>query len=87
MEKRSSIKDIKAQYPNEWILLENPELGSGGQGFISGIVVYHSADKREMTYYGKPLLANYETAGWFFNRITPREKRNVIASLFYPVKV
>ena len=81
-----SIEDIKASYPDEWILLGNPEINEYEQEILSGVVLYHSPDKRELAYRDKPLLKEYKKTAQFFNRVTPRrEKRHVIASLFYPV--
>lgn len=80
-----SINDIKRNYPDEWILLGSPETDEATQEILSGIVLYHSPDKRETVYLGKPLTAGHEKTALFFNRVTPRRKRNVIASLFYPV--
>ena len=81
-----SIEDIKASYPDEWILLGNPE--EYDQDIVSGVLLYHSPDKREVCYLGKSRIAGYKRTALFFNRVTPRsEKRNVIASLFYPVNI
>jgi len=78
---RLSIEDIKRSYPDEWILIGDPEEDENGWD-ISGIVLYHSADKRELAYRYKPLLENYSRISLFFNRVTPREKRSVIASIY-----
>ena len=77
-----SIEDIKSSYPDEWILLGNP-VDDKYERTISGVVLYHSPDKREVCYLGKPLVKNYDKVALFFNRVTPRrEKRHVIASIF-----
>ena len=79
-----SINDIRRNYPDEWILLGSPEIDETNQAILSGVVLYHSPDKRETVYLGKPMAAGHETTALFFNRVTLRRKRNVIASLFYP---
>ena len=84
---RRSIEDIKKSYPDEWILLGNPEINEYEQAILSGVVLYHSPDKREVCYLGKPRMAGYDKRALFFNRVTPLEKRNIIASLFYPAKI
>ena len=78
---RQSIEDIKRGYPDEWILIGDPEEDENGWD-ISGIVLYHSPDKRELSYRDKPLLQKYSRISLFFNRVTPREKRSVIASIY-----
>ena len=74
-----SIEDIKKSYPDEWILLGDPEKDEYNRT-IAGVVLYHSPDKRELAYRDKPLLKNYDKTSHFFNRVTPRPKRQVIAS-------
>jgi len=78
---RLSIDDIKRSYPDEWILIGDPEEDENGWD-VSGIVLYHSTDKRELAYRDKPLLKNYKRKSLFFNRVTPLEKRSVIASIY-----
>ena len=85
MEKTVNINEIKSHYPDEWILLGDPEIDEKNQAILSGILLYHSPDKKEVCYLGKTLITDYEKTALFFNRITPRRKRNIIASLFYPV--
>ena len=78
-----SIEDIRSSYPDEWILLGNPEMEEHRADILSGIVLYHSPDKREVCYLGRPIIDEYDTTALFFNRVTPhREKRQVIASIF-----
>jgi len=81
-----SIDDIKKSYPDEWILLGNPVMDEYDQAILSGVVLYHSPDKRELAYRDKPLLKKYETTAHFFNRVTPRPKREVIVSIFSTLK-
>jgi hypothetical protein len=85
MEQAISINDIKIRYPDEWVLLGNPEIDVMNQKILSGVLLYHSPDKKEVCYLGKPLIAGFGKTALFFNRVTPRQKRSVIASLFYPV--
>jgi len=81
-----SIEDIKASYPDEWIVMGNPEMDVYEQSILSGVVLYHGPDKRELAYRDKPLLKNYTKKAVFFNRVTPRQKRPVIASIFSTLK-
>jgi hypothetical protein len=79
---RRSIDDIKKSYPDEWILVGNPEKNEREMEILSGIVLYHSPDKREVAYLGKPLIKEYDRVTWFFNRVTPRPKRSAIVSIY-----
>jgi len=84
---RRSIDDIKKSYPDEWILLGNPEMDKYRQEILSGVVLYHSRDKRELAYRDKPLLKEYKKTANFFNRVTSRPKRAVLGSIYStPIK-
>ena len=85
VKKTVNITDIKRCYPDEWVLLGNPEMDEINQAILSGVVLYHSPDKKEVCYLGKNMTLEHEKTALFFNRTTPRRKRNVMASLFYPV--
>ena len=80
-----TIDEVKKNYPDEWILLGNPEINEQKQAILSGVLLYHSPDKRETCYLGKPLTKDFQTTAMFFNRVTPRKKGGVIASIYYPV--
>ncbi|MCL2073904.1 MAG: hypothetical protein FWH18_08290 [Marinilabiliaceae bacterium] len=80
-----SIDDIKASYPDEWIVIGDPETDQYDRT-ISGVVLYHSPDKRELAYRDKPLLKNYTVKELFYNRVTPCKKRPVIATIFSTYK-
>ena len=80
-----NMNEIERLYPDEWILLGNPEIDTINQKFLAGEVVYHSRDKKEVCYLGKPLVAKYNKTALFFNRVTPIKNRRLIASLFHPV--
>lgn len=54
-----TIEEIKAQYPDQWVLVGNPELdnpntlGSIVSKLVRGIVLFASKDKRELAYSAK----------------------------------
>ena len=81
-----TIDEIKKYYPDEWILLGNPDINEQKQAILSGVLLYHSHDKREVCYLGRPLTKDYEKVALFYNRVTPRKHKNVIASIFSTVK-
>ena len=81
------IDEIKKCYPDEWILLGNPEIDEFEQEILSGVLVYHSHDKREVCYLGRPLIKDYETTALFFNRVTPHKRKSVIASIYGTARI
>jgi hypothetical protein len=54
-----AFDEIKKLYPNEWILLGNPEMQH--TAVLGGIILYHSKDKKEVCYIGRDKTANYTT--------------------------
>jgi hypothetical protein len=58
-----TIEQIRTNYPNQWILIGNPELkdpdinGSIISKLLSGVVLFASADKRELAHQA-PTLRN-----------------------------
>jgi len=85
---QQSIEDIKATYPDEWILLGNPvRKNEQEMDILSGVVLYHSPDKREVAYLGRPRIEGYGRVALFFNRVTPRPKRAAIGSIYSTLKL
>jgi len=52
-----NFDQIKQLYPDEWVLLGNPEMKN--TSVLGGVVVYHSKDKKEVCYIGKDKTANF----------------------------
>lgn len=46
-----SFDKIKQMYPDEWVLLGNPEMKN--TTVLGGVVLYHSKDKKEVCYIGR----------------------------------
>jgi hypothetical protein len=58
-----NITEIKALYPDEWVLLGNPLMDDSDIDVLSGIPLFHSKDKKEVCYIGRDKTSN-------FNKIT-----------------
>jgi hypothetical protein len=80
-----TIEEMKRLYPDEWILLGNSEMDEDNLKVLAGIVICHNADKRTLCYMDKPDLSNYRMTEIFFNEVTPRNSKRVIASIFRPI--
>ena len=50
---------LKKLYPDEWILLGNPEIKN--TTVLGGFVLYHSKDKKEVCYIGRDKTENYSS--------------------------
>ena len=52
-----SFDEVKTMYPNDWVLLGNPEMKN--TTVLGGIVLYHSRDKKEVCYIGRDKKDNF----------------------------
>jgi hypothetical protein len=68
-----TLEQIKTAYPNEWVLLGNPEIA--GANVLAGTVVFHSKDKREIAYSQIDWRAHFESAITVFTGVTPTKRR------------
>ena len=72
MEKFLSIEDIKQRYPDEWVLLGNPRIEN--TAILGGVVVYHSADKRDLVK-GRDALKGFDLSTWTYTGSFPKNRR------------
>ncbi|MCW3107202.1 MAG: hypothetical protein JWQ09_1708 [Segetibacter sp.] len=56
---RISFDQVKEMYPNEWVLLGNPEMQN--TTILGGVVLYHSKDKKEVCYIGRDKTSGFST--------------------------
>ena len=71
------IKELQQRYPDEWVLLGNPEMDAAHLEALAGIPIYHSKDKREVCYRGRDYTAGYEKITLIFTGM-PRPVRKII---------
>jgi hypothetical protein len=76
-----TINEIKTQYPDEWVLVANPNLG-GNETFgtiikkiIGGIVLLHSKDKHEVAYKGREARQGYDSVTLIFTGEIPKKRK------------
>ncbi len=55
-----NIAEIKALFPNEWVLLGNPIMDDNKIDVLSGIPLFHSKDKKEVCYIGRDKTSNFD---------------------------
>ncbi len=60
MENILAISEIKALYPDEWVLLGNPVMDESKLEVFSGIPLFHSKDKKEVCYMGRNKTSNFD---------------------------
>jgi hypothetical protein len=78
---QQTIEQIKSNFPNEWVLIGNPDLGDPQKAgsiiskLVSGVVLYHSKDKREIAYKTKELTENIERFTCIYTGNLPKNRR------------
>jgi hypothetical protein len=76
-----TIDQIKAQYPNQWVLVGNPELdneetlGSIVDKLVRGVVLLHSVDKRELAYKASEARLGYESIACIYTGVFPKNRK------------
>ncbi len=76
-----TLKQIKANYPNEWVLVGNPVLddsitsGTTVNKLIKGTVLSSSKDKRELASRAKELKVGYKTIMCIYTGTYPAKRR------------
>ena len=76
-----TMPQIKAQYPDEWVLVGNPDLsnphmtGSIKKRLITGVVLYHSKDKRAIGRNAKFVRQEYNSFTIIFTGEMPKNRR------------
>ena len=76
-----TMQQIKIQYPDEWVLVGNPDLsnphmtGSIKKRLITGVVLYHSKDKRAIGRNAKFVRQEYNSFTIIFTGEMPKNRR------------
>jgi hypothetical protein len=72
---------IKKLYPNEWVLIGNPELREPEvemaivSQLIAGVLIFHSKDKREIAYKARELKRAFETTTCAYTGEIPKGRK------------
>ena len=81
MSESLTIDQIRSAYPEQLVLVGDPILGDPNQvGSVvsklqSGIVLYHSKNKREIAYKAKELTHGVERFACIFTGEVPKNRR------------
>jgi hypothetical protein len=75
-----SLEDIKAQYPNEWILIGDLELKEPmlqtniSRNFKSGVVLLHGTDRFEIARHAKEARVGYSNITLIYTGNIPQNR-------------
>ena len=76
-----TFESIKVMYPNEWVLIGDPELDDEAtlnsivRKLVRGVVLFHSPDKSDMAYKARPFRIGFDTYTVVYTGILPKGKR------------
>ena len=76
-----TIEEIKMQYPDQWVLVGDPDLGepnvlgSIASKLLKGVVLLSSKDKREIGYRAKEVKAGYSTITCIYTGEFPKNRK------------
>ena len=75
------VEQIKSDYPNEWILIGNPDLGNEKSlgsiidRLIGGVILYHSKDKNELAQNAKEVRKGFKSVTLLFTGEIPKNRK------------
>lgn len=76
-----TVAEIKAQYPDQWVLVGNPELtapnilGSIVSKLIRGVVLLATKDRREIGYKGREMREGYDCVTIIYTGEIPKNRK------------
>jgi hypothetical protein len=73
-----SFEEIKKMFPDEWVLLGNPEYDDDDLMLLKATVVAHNKDKRELALNCPDWRKSFETATCVFTGTFPKRTRYTI---------
>ena len=79
--KTMTLEQMRATYPDEWVLVGNPLLddpelqASIISRLVSGIVLYHSKDKRELAYNAQDVKKTVENVTLIYTGEIPKGRK------------
>ena len=74
-----TIEEIKMTYPNEWVLLGNPQTELAA--VQSGILLFHGKDYLEVCYKGSELGKTYDSRTIIYTGETKQKNRKWLKAI------
>lgn len=81
MQEVLTIDEIKARYPDKWVLVGNPELSNPDlldaiiNKLVRGVVLFVSADRRELGYKGREARQGFESVTCIYTGEMPKNRK------------
>lgn len=68
-----TVNEIKAAYPDQWVLVGNPQISVAS--LIAGVVIWNGKDKRDILKANVNWRDRFESATTFFTGERPKNRR------------
>lgn len=68
-----SFEEMKKLYPDEWVVIGNPVYD--GFKVVSGVLILHGKDKRELAYAGRALVKKFDSFAFRFTGEFPKNRK------------
>jgi hypothetical protein len=81
MQQILTIEEIKAKYPDQWVLIGNPVMDKQEQEVLAGLPAFYSKSKKEVCYLGAELVKQYQSTILLFTG-QHRYTKSVVATVF-----
>ena len=81
MQEVLTIEEIKARYPNKWVLVGNPELSNPDlldaiiNKLVRGVVLLVSSDRRELGYKGREARQGFDSVTCIYAGEMPKNRK------------
>lgn len=73
MDEVLTVSEIRETYPNQWVLVGNPEVDIAT--LKSGVVIANAKDKRDLVELGKDWRLKFNSATTYFTGPRPENRR------------
>lgn len=79
-----SLEEIKAQFPDEWVLIGDPEMeeqeetGSVAERLLGGVILLHSKDRREIAYKAKTVRKEYKSVALIYTGEVSKSRKYLL---------
>jgi hypothetical protein len=73
MQEILTVNEIKANYPDQWVLIGNPEIAVAS--LKSGVVISHAKDKRDLLKVAFDWRKLFERTMTFYTGEMPKARR------------
>jgi hypothetical protein len=68
-----TVNEIKANYPDQWVLVGNPQVSVAS--LTAGVIISHAKEKRDLIHVGFDWRGMFQTTMTFFTGEIPKGRK------------